>query len=224
MRRLKVWDLPTRLFHWSLALAVLGLIVSGNIGGPWMAWHLRLGYLVLALLLFRLGWGVVGVHWARFSHFVYSPAATWAYLKGQRQPADDIGHNPLGALSVFVMLAVLGLQVGSGLFSDDEIAFFGPLSPLVNRDTAALATHYHTAIGKLLLIALLVLHLGAVLYHQLLKGEALVNAMWHGHKPVNDPSGLLPASLDRWPQRLLALAVATGSGVVSWWIVSLGPA
>ncbi len=224
MRRLKVWDLPTRLFHWSLATAVLGLIVTGNVGGGWMTWHLRLGYLVLGLLVFRLGWGLLGGHWTRFSTFIYSPASTWAYLKGEHKPADDIGHNPLGALSVFAMLAALGLQVGSGLFSDDEIAFFGPLSPLVSSDTAALATQYHTEWGKLLLIALLVLHVAAVLYHQLLKGEALVNAMWHGHKSVNDPSGLLPAALDGWPQRLLALAVATGSGALSWWIVSLGPA
>ena len=224
MRRLKVWDLPTRLFHWSLATAVLGLIVTGNVGGGWMTWHLRLGYLVLGLLVFRLGWGLLGGHWTRFSSFIYSPASTWAYLKGEHKPADGIGHNPLGALSVFAMLAVMGLQVGSGLFSDDEIAFFGPLSPLVSSDTAALATQYHTEWGKLLLIALLVLHVGAVLYHQLLKGEALVNAMWHGQKSVNDPSGLLPAALDGWPQRLLALAVATGSGVLSWWIVSLGPA
>lgn len=224
MRRLKVWDLPTRLFHWSLAAAVLGLIITANVGGNWMNWHLRLGYLVLGLLLFRLVWGLVGGHWVRFGTFVFSPASTWAYLKGQHPPADAIGHNPLGALSVFAMLAVLGLQVGSGLFSDDTIAFFGPLAPLVSSDTAALATQYHTAIGKLLLIALLVLHIAAVLYHQLHKREALVNAMWHGHKLVDDPSGLLPASLDRWPQRLLALAVAAGSGLLSWWIVNLGSA
>ncbi len=222
MRRLKVWDLPLRLFHWLLVVAVVGLIITGNIGGAWMEWHLRLGYLTLGLLLFRLVWGVLGGHWARFRTFIYSPATTLAYLKGERKPAYNVGHNPLGAWAVFAMLVVLGLQVGSGLFSDDEIAFFGPLSPLVSSATAALATRYHTEIGKLLLLALLLLHVAAVLYHQLVKGEALVNAMWHGHKAVTDHSGLLPVTLDSWRHRLLALAVATGSGMVSWWIVSLG--
>lgn len=222
MCMLKVWDLPTRLFHWTLASAVLALVVTGSAGGSWMNWHLRLGYFVLGLLLFRLAWGLVGGHWSRFTSFIYSPAATWAYLRGQGQPAHRIGHTPLGALAVFAMLLVLALQVGSGLFSDDEIAFFGPLSGLVSAETAALATRYHTQIGKLLLLALVVLHLAAVAYHQLVKHEGLVNAMWNGHKQAPDPSNLLPASLDTGRHRLYALILATASGALTWWIVSLG--
>ncbi len=222
MRSLKVWDLPTRLFHWVLVLAVLGLVISGSVGGSWMTWHLRLGYLVLGLLLFRLAWGLLGGHWSRFSAFMYSPASTWAYLRGQGHPAHQVGHNPLGALSVFAMLLVLTFQVGSGLFSDDEIAFFGPFSAMVSAEAAQLATRYHTQVGKWLLLGLVLLHVAAVAYHQLVKREALLSAMWHGCKQVQDPSSLLPASLDTPRHRCWALLVATACGGLAWWIVSLG--
>ena len=82
----RVWDLPTRLFHWSLTACVAGLAVTGYIGGGTMSWHARIGYAVLTLLLFRLLWGVVGGHWSRFSSFVYSPRSMVAYLRGQAHP------------------------------------------------------------------------------------------------------------------------------------------
>ena len=85
--RVRVWDLPTRLFHWVLALAVIGLVVTGKVGGNAMVWHFRLGYVVFALLLFRLVWGLVGGHWSRFVAFIYAPATLIAYLRGEGRPS-----------------------------------------------------------------------------------------------------------------------------------------
>src|SRR5262245_58939509 len=100
--RVRVWDLPTRIFHWALALAVVGQLITGLSGQ--LEWHFRIGYLVLALLLFRLVWGLVGGHWSRFGSFMHSPGALRDYLRGQARPDHEVGHSPLGALSVFAML------------------------------------------------------------------------------------------------------------------------
>ena len=118
MQRVRIWDLPTRLFHWLLAACVIGLVVTAKVGGEAMNWHLRLGYAVFGLLVFRLLWGLVGGHWSRFASFVPTPGRLARYLGGRASAADTAGHNPLGALSVLAMLAVLGLQVATGLMAD----------------------------------------------------------------------------------------------------------
>jgi len=94
MHTVRVWDLPTRLFHWALVACVIGQIVTANVGGNWMNWHLRLGYTVLTLLLFRLVWGFVGGHWSRFSSFLYGPTTVLNYLRGRARPEHRVGHNP----------------------------------------------------------------------------------------------------------------------------------
>mgnify|MGYP003610026477 FL=1 len=132
MSTVRIWDLPTRLFHWALFVCVVALVVTAKVGGNAMNLHLRLGQVVFALLLFRLLWGFVGGHWSRFASFFPTPARLARYLGGRATAADTAGHNPLGALSVLAMLLVLGAQVGSGLFSDDDIAFSGPLTALVS--------------------------------------------------------------------------------------------
>lgn len=217
--RVRVWDLPTRLFHWALVLAVVGLVVTGNVGGNAMIWHLRLGYAVLTLLLFRLCWGLVGGHWSRFAQFLHAPGRVLADLRGQARAAEQVGHSPLGALSVWAMLLALALQVGSGLFSDDAIAFFGPLTRLVSADTVDALTWYHKAVGKLVVLALVLLHLLALLAYKLFKQRALVAAMVHGDKLLPQPA---PAARDGWPQWLLAalLLALCGSGVA--WLVRWG--
>lgn len=217
----RVWDLPTRLFHWLLVLAVVGLVVTGNVGGNWMTWHQRLGYAVLALLIFRVLWGLVGGRWSRFRHFVCGPRAVLNYLRGRAGPHADVGHSPLGALSVLAMLGVLGAQVGTGLISDDEIAFVGPLARFVASDTAYAATAYHKDWGKLLVLGLVGLHIAAIVYYRLRRGKSLVPAMLHGDKSL--PPGT-PASADGWPQRLLALGVAALSVAITAGIVGLGNA
>jgi cytochrome b len=179
-------------------------VVSAQFGGTAMEWHFRLGYAVLALLMFRLIWGVIGGHWSRFRSFMYSPAALVNYIKGHRQPEQSIGHNPLGAISVFALLGVLLIQVASGLISDDEIGAAGPLVRLVSSATASLATFYHKDIGKLILISLVVLHIGSILFYWVKKGENLVRPMIQGDKQARIKT---KSSRDDGRTRLLALAV-----------------
>jgi cytochrome b len=204
--KVRVWDLPTRLFHWLLAAAVVGSVVSAKIGGAAMAWHFRFGYLVLLLVAFRILWGLVGGRWSRFASFVYAPGTLLRYLRGQARPGEhlEVGHSPLGALSVFALLGFLALQLATGLVADDEIANIGPLNRFVSSESALQATGWHTVWGQYILIALVVLHVLAIAYYALGKKMNLVRPMLVGDKRL--PPGT-PASADGWPQRVLALAV-----------------
>jgi cytochrome b len=213
LNKVRVWDLPTRFFHWALAVGVIGLGVSGTVGGNAMVWHFRLGYAVLALLLFRLVWGVAGGRWSRFSAFAYGPQRVIGYLKGQSQPAHEVGHNPLGALSVFAMLGLLLAQAGSGLLSDDEIAFAGPLTSFVSNAAVGLATRFHTEIGKWILLGLVALHLAAIIFYQR-RQRNLVGAMLHGDKALAIDA---PSSRDDWrSSAAAALILALCAGAVYW--------
>lgn len=216
--KVRIWDLPTRLFHWLLAAAVIALVATAKIGGNAMNWHLLLGHGVLALLLFRLLWGLVGGHWSRFASFIHAPSALLRHVRGQGTERDSTGHSPLGALSVFAMLALLIAQVGSGLLSDDEIAFSGPLSRHVSGDTVAQATAYHAHWGQYLLYVLVGLHLLAIVFYAW-RGRGLVRAMVTGDKQLPEP---LPASRDTAGSRLLALVLAFVAGTAAWWVQRLG--
>ena len=210
----RVWDLPTRVFHWALVACVIGLAVTGYIPGSWIEWHARLGYAVLALLVFRVLWGFVGGRWSRFASFLYSPASTLAYLRGRSHPDHLVGHNPLGAGSVFLMLAFLLAQVGTGLVSDDEIAFTGPLNRLVQSSTGLTATWYHKQVGQWVLLALVVLHIAAILFYLWRRKENLVRPMLAGDKVVATQA--LP-SRDDAASRLLALVLfGLCAGGVYW--------
>ncbi len=221
LRPVRVWDLPTRLFHWLLALAVIGLIISGQVGGNAIEWHARMGVAVGALLVFRVLWGLVGGRWSRFASFLYSPAALLRYLRGQPLAQDhaDVGHNPLGALAVFALLAVLAAQVASGLVIDDEIAFTGPLNRFVASSQAALASGWHREWGGNLLYALLGLHVAAILFHVHVKKHALIRPMILGDKPLPPNT---PASQDSWATRLLALALLAACAGLGVWVWMLG--
>lgn len=212
----RVWDLPTRFFHWALVACVVALVTSAQIGGEAMAWHFRFGYAVLSLLLFRFIWGVVGGHWSRFASFVYTPAAIFRYLRGQGQPEHSIGHNPLGAASVFALLGFLLVQVASGLISDDEIAATGPLAKYASNATVSFATFYHKDIGKLILIGWVVLHVGAILFYLVKKGENLVRPMIRGDKKTMI---VTQSSRDDAPSRTLAAAVFLGCVALVAWMV-----
>lgn len=214
--RLRVWDWPTRLFHWLLAASVIAMIVTAQIGGNAMQWHLRLGHVVLALLVFRVLWGLKGGYWSRFSTFIPGPARLLRYLRGQGTPADQVGHSPLGALAVLAMLLILALQVGTGLVSDDDIAFAGPLVRHVSGDTIAWATVWHTGWGPWLVYAILGLHIAAIAYYRLVKRRNLVPAMLHGDQ-LHQPSDL-PASRDGFLTLLPALCFAAASAVMAYWV------
>lgn len=219
MHTIRVWDLPTRLFHWALAACVITLVITGNLGGNWMVWHGRAGYAVLSLLLFRMVWGLIGGHWSRFSNFLYGPSAVLAYLRGRSPTAHRVGHNPLGMLSVFALITVLLLQVGTGLFADDEIAFTGPLTSLVSGDAVSQATRYHKSVGKLLLMALVAVHILAIVFYRWVKKDNLITPMVLGDKQVDSP---VPHAEDSAGSRVLALAVWAACAGVVYWIVGLG--
>ena len=213
----RIWDLPTRLFHWLLLACVVGLVVTGNVGGNAMVWHFRLGYAVLTLVLFRLLWGVVGGHWSRWAQLPLAPKRVWAYLRGRAHAGA--GHNPVGSWSVLLMLGWLLLQVGTGLVSDDEIANAGPLSALVSGSTVSLATSWHKGPGKLVLLALVLVHVGAIVWYRVRRQEALVPAMLHGDKTLPEAT---PASRDSLGTRALALVLLLGCALAVRWLVGLG--
>ena len=218
LRKVRVWDAPTRWFHWLLTVTVIALVVTAKLGGAAMEWHFRLGYTVVALLLFRLVWGVLGGHWSRFGTFLYRPQAVLQYLRGQSKPEQRVGHNPVGALSVFALLSVLLLQSVSGLFSDDEISATGPFSHLVSGDWVSTATWYHTDIGQYALLALVALHVSAILFYWFKKKENLVQPMLTGDKLLDFPARSADdRAIDR-VKALIVLGVSTGMvvGALKW--------
>jgi cytochrome b len=220
-RPVRVWDLPTRLFHWVLAATIVGSVISAKIGGNAMVWHFRFGGAVLALLAFRLVWGLVGGRWSRFASFVYAPGTVLRYLRGQTRPGEhlDVGHNPLGSFSVFALLGVLAVQVGTGLVADDEIANVGPLNRFVSSALASSATGWHKNWGQYVVLGLVALHVAAIVYYAVAKRQNLVGPMLGGDKPL--PAGT-PASQDGLGSRLLALAVAAAATGLAAWVMSLG--
>jgi cytochrome b len=216
-----VWDLPTRVFHWMLALVLVGSVVTAKIGGNAMVWHMRLGLLVMALLMFRLVWGFVGGRWSRFASFVFAPRHVAAYLRGDRVPEVrfDVGHSPTGALSVFALLALLIAQVGTGLVADDEIATVGPLNRLVDSALGLQASAWHEGPGQFLILALVALHIAAVLFYRFARGNDLIAPMWHGDKALSPGT---PASADGARQRLLAAVLIALALGFAWWLARLG--
>lgn len=210
-RRLRVWDLPTRLFHWVLVLLLMGSFATVKTGN--MVWHERLGYAALALILFRIVWGFVGGRYARFVQFVRGPAQVLGYLRGSAP--EQPGHNPLGALSVLGLLAAVGFQATSGLFTNDDIAFEGPLSRYVSGAWASTLTTWHRWNEKVI-IALVVLHVAAILYYRFRKGRNLIGPMFSGDAPVS--ADALP-SRDDAALRLRALVIAALCGAFVAWLV-----
>jgi cytochrome b len=189
-------------------VCIVGLVTTAQIGGNAMEWHFRFGYSVLTLLLFRLLWGFVGGHWSRFSTFLYSPASLLRYLRGHEVDGQPLGHSPLGALSVFAILGLLLLQVGTGLFSDDEIAAVGPLSKLASGAVVSQLTHYHKDIGKVIVLILVLLHIGAIALYRIKRKKDLIRPMLIGD--VSSPTPQL-ASRDDAGSRALAAVILLGS-------------
>lgn len=208
----RIWDLPTRLFHWLLVLAIGFSWITASIGGNWMVWHERSGIFILSLLLFRIVWGVIGSDTARFSQFVKSPRAAWQHwreLRMQQGTAFHLGHNPLGAWMVLALLLVLLAQGVTGLFTTDDIMTEGPLMGLVTAKTADLLTSVHHTVfdGVLLLV---VLHVAAILFYRwrkrtnLLKAMVVGSADWDLQQPV-------PKQSVRFQPAWLGLLVFLGS-------------
>ena len=184
-----VWDPVTRLWHWVLAASVLTGWALGEFRTfSIMQWHIYLGYLTGALLVFRYAWGWAGPTAVRHRTLLASLRGIPAYARhiGRRRPSGVPGHNPVGALSVIAMVLALTAQVVTGLFSEDDALFHaGPLASEVSSDTVVMMTGYHNLFAKVVL-ALVVLHLAAIAFYLVWKRENLVAPMWHGRKWVKD--------------------------------------
>ena len=193
---IRVWDLPIRLFHWLLVLCIIGSFVSVNIGGNAIQWHAYFGYSVMTLLIFRIIWGFVGSTHARFISFFPTKKTVLAYLQGKAP--HSIGHNPMGALSVFALLFALCVQVTTGLFVDDEIAFQGPLVKYASSSVVSFLSEIHEG-NQVVILALIAIHIAAIWFYKKFKGENLIKPMISGDKEI-DPSEeakYLPADLGR---------------------------
>lgn len=186
--RTKLWDPLLRGFHWLLAASVTAAWLLGKFGPAKMTLHFWLGYFVLGLLAFRLVWGFVGPAPARFSHFLRGPGAVARYAGHmfRREPSHWPGHNPLGALSVIAMLALLAAQATSGLFIDpDDFINVGPLADTVSAATRkSLRSWHHT--GAALILILVLLHVAIILFYRVWKREDLVTPMVTGWKDVRE--------------------------------------
>ncbi len=214
-----VWDLPLRLFHWLLVVALAGSWITHELGVNYMDWHMRLGYLVIGLIVFRLLWGFVGPRHARFGQFLRGPGAVVAYARDwlAGRARVSAGHNPLGGWSVLAMLAVVSVQAVTGLFNTDDVLTSGPWHGAVSDDLADTASWLH-AVNFNLLLALTGLHVASILAYWLRLRIDLATAMFTGRKRGVDPAAGIAGH-----RLLLALVLAALAAGTVWLLVDLAP-
>ncbi len=216
LQTVTVWDLPTRLFHWTLVALVIAQWWTAQSSGT-MDYHVWGGYTVLALVLFRLIWGVVGSETARFADFVRGPGAALEYVKALQRGETPLylGHNPMGGWSIVAMLVLLLVQVGTGLFANDDIVIEGPLYAWVSKDTSDLLTTVHRLNFNLLLLVIVV-HISAVLFYLRVKRENLIHPMLSGRKHLPpELANPAPRIVSPW----LGLAVLAVAVAMVWLLV-----
>jgi cytochrome b len=202
--RVKLWDVPVRLVHWLMVVLMVALWGSAE----WhnLVVHKVLGSVLLCLVVFRLIWGVIGSQTARFASFVRGPAAILAYVRGGKNAAPVLGHNPLGALSVLALLGLVLAQLGLGLIANDtDGTDSGPLSDYVSFEWSDWAAHAH-GLNFYLLLLFVVLHLGAIIYYRVAKRDNLVAPMVTGWKELETPAP--QPKLAPWPRAVVAAVVA----------------
>lgn len=186
MKKILVWDLPTRLFHWSLAILFCISLYTGFNGGlNAMDYHMLSGYGILGLVTFRILWGFVGSTHAKFSGFVRGPRVVLAYLRSlSAKQSIPVGHNPLGALSVLAMLACLVIQAGTGLFSTDDVFVDGPLRHLLSHGQSLRVTEWHK-VNLWVLCGLVGMHLAAIAWYHFRHEQNLTLPMITGYKLID---------------------------------------
>lgn len=216
---IRIWDLPIRLFHWLLAVCVLGSFVTVKMGGFWMDYHFLFGYAIVALLIFRLIWGIFGPRHARFAHFLRGPRGIYGYLRGKT--VHSAGHSPLGALSVLAMLAAITVQVLTGLFANDGIMSEGPLASEVSSATSDRLTGIHH-LNETVLLILIGLHIAAIIWYAVIRKRRLIGPMITGDKKISDvPLDTVPTRDDAVVRLLAVVAAAVGAGA-AWGLASMG--
>jgi cytochrome b len=215
VKKIRVWDLPLRLFHWTLAVLVITAILAIKLGDV-MELHLVAGGGVLALIAFRIVWGLVGPRYARFSSFLHGPSTIAGYVGGGK--TKYLGHNPLGSLSVFALLGLLLAQASTGLFSNDDIAFDGPLVKFISKDVSDRITWLHAEIGATLIYVLSGLHIVAIAYYYFFRKQNLVTPMITGDQEVDVDA---ESASDSWGVRLFAVAVFLLCATMVYYLVTL---
>jgi len=209
----RVWDVPVRVFHWSLAGLVAVSWVSAENG--YLKLHLWSGLGLLTLVLFRIAWGLVGSTTARFSDFVRGPARALDYLRALRRGERQVhaGHNPAGGWMVMALLAVLLAQAGTGLFANDGVHFNGPLARQVSSELSDWLTSLHGSVFNVIVL-LVWMHVVAVLFYRYVRGEHLVAAMLSGKKPRRETPA--DTTLKFAPPRRALLWLVLAAGLVYW--------
>jgi cytochrome b len=212
-----IWDSPTRLFHWTLVVAVVAGYLSMKLN--LMTVHMVCGETVLALLLFRVVWGVIGSDTARFGHFLHSPRAALRHLIDFRhaEPDTQVGHNAAGGWMVLAMLVVLLIQVATGLFVNDVDSFIaGPLAPRISEDAGLQALHWHRFNFNLIKIVVIA-HVLAIVAYAMVKKHDLVRPMVTGKKrlPAATPAPGMASPV-------LAAIVFAVCAVLVWVLVTRG--
>jgi cytochrome b len=210
-RPIRVWDLPTRLFHWLVVLLVAGAWATWRLNR--MAWHERLGEALLALLLFRVAWGFVGSDTARFARFLATPAMAWRHLARvlRREPDAQAGHNPAGGWMVLLLLLLLLAETLTGIFVANDVADVGPLSAITPAPVADAIDAAHALLWNALLAAI-ALHLLAILVYAAVKGQNLVWPMITGTKRL--PESVPPPRVAGVARAALVLAGGIAAAVL----------
>jgi cytochrome b len=221
---IRVWDLPIRLFHWLLVLCIAGSFITINLGEGAIQWHAYFGYSILTLLIFRLIWGFVGSTHARFASFFPTKKAIIDYLSGSS--ARVLGHNPIGAISVFALLFVLSVQVITGLFVDDEVSFQGPLAKYVSGPISSFLSEIHEG-NQVVILTLIAIHIAAIIFYKKYKQEDLIKPMISGNKEIDPseqakylPVDLGRASKDGVMQRAFALLLLSAIAITVGYFIS----
>ncbi|HLX22213.1 MAG TPA: cytochrome b/b6 domain-containing protein [Usitatibacter sp.] len=204
------WDLPTRVFHWTLATLVTFSFVTGKLGESWLEWHFRSGYAILALLGFRIAWGFIGSHEARFAAFVRGPRAALEYARSIASGKRAVmpGHNPLGGWMVVLMIALLVAQATTGLFSNDESFNEGPLASKVSKAIVDRMSSFHSW-NEWAIVGAVALHVTAVLTYQLYLRMNIVGPMVLGES--------------RAKENARALVVICIAAAAVYWLVTVYP-
>jgi len=182
-KKILVWDLPVRLFHWFLVISLVAAWYTSDSERDLINYHLQIGYFILGLILFRLIWGVVGTKYALFNQCIPTWLKLINYLQSKQQQENDnmIGHNPLGGLMIVMMLSLVLSQAISGLFMNDDIFTSGPYYESASEAIQQfMSLIHHNAFDVIIILSMI--HIVAVFYHLLVKKINLILPMFTGYK------------------------------------------
>lgn len=210
-----VWDIPVRLFHWSLVVTLIGMWVTSDQDLGLIEYHIIGGYIALSLVLYRLIWGFVGTHYAKFSTFVPSLESLKRYLTGGDPNRKFYGHNPLGSLMVLAMLVLILLQAVSGLFISDDVFSAGPYNSIIDKEFERVFGFIHHN-GFDVLIAAVAIHVMAIFYHEGILRQPLIKAMVTGKKLTIHSDKVVRV---KHSKLVTALIILIGVALFVYWLV-----